>query len=68
MVNYPYAGFLFMTGYSEEFLDRTIETWQEYYARPLTREDAREIADNMTGLFNLLEELDRKYGKEKEKA
>ncbi|PKK83706.1 MAG: hypothetical protein CVT49_07410 [candidate division Zixibacteria bacterium HGW-Zixibacteria-1] len=68
MVNYPYAGFLFMTGYSKEFLDRTIETWQQYYARPLTREDAREIADNMTGLFNLLEELDRKYGKEKEKA
>jgi len=57
-----------MAGYSKEFLDRTIEVWQKYYSYDLTREDAREIADNMTGLFNLLEKLDRKYEQKEEKT
>ena len=57
-----------MAGYSKEFLDRTIEVWQKYYSHALTREDAREISDNMTGLFNLLEKLDRKYDQKEEKT
>jgi len=67
MVYYPHAGF-FMAGFSKDFLDQTIDVWQKYYNHKLTHEDAREIAGNMTGLFNLLERLDRKYGQKKEKT
>jgi len=55
-------------GYSPDLIERTIRTWQKYYSHALTREDAREIADNMTGLFDLLEKLDRKYGQKEEKT
>ena len=41
----------------EEFLDRTIEVFQPYSPTDLTREDAREIAANMTGLFGILLQL-----------
>ena len=40
--------------YSKDFLDRTIKIWQPYFPDPLTMRDAREIADNMTALFNFL--------------
>jgi len=40
--------------YSKEFLDKTIETWQPYSPTPLSLNDAREIAENMTALFNFL--------------
>ena len=40
--------------YSKDFLDRTIEVWQPYSPAPLSLGDAREIADNMTALFNFL--------------
>jgi len=40
--------------YSKDFLDRTIEVWQPYFPAPLSLGDAREIADNMTALFNFL--------------
>ena len=52
--------------WSDEFLQRTIKFWQPRYPYPLTLEDAREIAENMTGLFRLLDKLDRKYADEKE--
>jgi hypothetical protein len=39
-----------------DFLDQTIEVWQPYSERPLSREDAREIAHNVTGFFRLLRE------------
>jgi hypothetical protein len=39
-----------------DFLDQTIEVWQRYSDRPLTREDAREIAHNVTGFFRTLRE------------
>ncbi len=55
-----------MAEFSEEFLQRTIKVWQPHYPYPLTLEDAREIAENMTGLFRLLDKLDRKYADEKE--
>ncbi len=53
-----------MQNYSKQFLEKTIEVWQPYSAAPLSLEDAREIAENMTGLFCLLDELEQKYGKE----
>jgi hypothetical protein len=39
---------------SESFLDGTIEFWQPSANRSLTREDAREIVENMTGFFSVL--------------
>jgi hypothetical protein len=55
-----------MTRYSKEFLEKTIQVWQPLSEKELTEEDAREIVENMTGLFSFLIELDEKYGKEKE--
>lgn len=55
-----------MAEFSEEFLQRTIKFWQPRYPYPLTLEDAREIAENMTGLFQLLDKLDRENADEKE--
>jgi len=40
-------------------LDETIAIWQPRTSRPLTREDARQIIENMTGFFNVLREWDR---------
>jgi hypothetical protein len=34
--------------------DRTLEVWSRRSTRPLTEEDAREIAANMTGFFRVL--------------
>jgi len=34
--------------------DRTLEVWNRRSTRPLTEEDAREIAENMTGFFRVL--------------
>jgi hypothetical protein len=42
-----------------ELLDHTIAIWQPKTERKLTREDAREIMENMIGLFSILDEWDR---------
>lgn len=47
--------------YSKKFIQKTIGVWQPYAKDRLTEEDAREIADNMINLFELLIELDKKY-------
>ena len=52
-----------MDNYSKEFLEKTINVWQRYYKTSLTLEDAREIADNMIGLFSLISKLEQKNGK-----
>ncbi len=49
-----------MDNYSKEFLEKTIKVWQPYSPIPLTLEDAREIADNMLGLFSFVLELEQK--------
>jgi len=54
-----------MAEFSKAFLDKTIQVWQPYSPSPLSLEDAREIAEDVTGLFCLLAELEKKYGKEK---
>ena len=43
-----------MNKYSNEFLDKTIKVWQPYCPAPLSLNDAREITENMTALFNFL--------------
>lgn len=40
-------------------LDETIAIWQPRASRRLTREDARQIIENMTGFFNVLRDWDR---------
>ena len=52
--------------YSKEFLDKTIKVWQPYYPTPLSLNDAREITENMTALFDFLidhEEVSKGTGK-----
>src|SRR5262249_3911880 len=36
-----------------DFLDETIAVWQPLSERPLTREDAREITENVVGFFSV---------------
>lgn len=43
---------------SSEFLDETVAFWSPKYGREITREEAREIIENMTGFFLLLHEWD----------
>jgi hypothetical protein len=40
----------------EQFIDRTIEVWQPRTSKVLTREVARQIVENVTGLFSILME------------
>jgi hypothetical protein len=46
-------------GAGGDFIDETIAIWQKRSKRPLTREDGREIIENMTGFFRVLLEWDR---------
>jgi len=39
---------------ADERIARTLEIWSRRSSRPLTKEDAREIAENMTGFFRVL--------------
>ncbi len=41
---------------NDGLIDRTIELWQPRLRRELTREDARQIAENVTGFFSILAE------------
>ena len=48
-----------------QLIARTGETWQPRAARNLSEEDAREIAENVTGFFRLLLEWE---AREKERT
>jgi len=39
-----------------QLIDRTLEFWQTRTSHTLTREDAREIVENITGFFRILRE------------
>ena len=39
---------------NEALVDLTLEVWQPLYQRQLSREDARQIAENLTGFFRVL--------------
>jgi hypothetical protein len=43
-----------------DFIDQTIAIWQERTERKLTREDGREIIENITGFFSILQEWEQK--------
>jgi hypothetical protein len=39
-----------------QLIDRTIDMWQPKSRRQLSREDARQIVENVTGFFHILGE------------
>ena len=43
-----------------DFIDQTIAIWQKRSERSLIREDGREIIENITGFFTILQEWERK--------
>jgi hypothetical protein len=43
-----------------DFISQTIAIWQKRTERKLTREDGREIVENITGFFSILQEWERK--------
>ena len=43
-----------MAEYKNELIDQTIAVWQPYYEETLTREDARQILENVTAYFRIL--------------
>ena len=51
-----------MSKFPREFLERTIGVWQQYTPEHLSLRDAQEIAENMTGLFSLLQEWKERHG------
>jgi hypothetical protein len=40
----------------KQFIDDTLELWRSRTSRVLSREDAREIVENVTGFFKILAE------------
>lgn len=53
-----------MTNWSKELIQKTLDVWAPEAAKKgeiLTEEDAREILDNVTGLFEILMEIDRNH-------
>lgn len=51
--------------YSIEFLNKTIDVWQPFSPTSLSLNDAREIAENMTALFNFLLTENKNINKKK---
>lgn len=43
----------------QELIDHTIAVWQPRLQRRLSKEDAREITENLTGFFTILAEWSR---------
>jgi hypothetical protein len=44
---------------NNHLIDRTIEIWQPRLGTPLSNENARQIAENITGFFSILAEWSR---------
>jgi hypothetical protein len=44
---------------NDNYVDRTRQVWQPRLGRNLSREDARQIAENLTGFFAILAEWSR---------
>jgi hypothetical protein len=48
----------------QELTSKTIAVWQPRLRRRLSNEDAREIAENITGFFTILAEWSRREGRD----
>lgn len=44
---------------NDNLIDHALETWQPRYDHDLNHEDARQIVENVTGLFSILAEWSR---------
>ena len=44
---------------NDNLIDRTIGLWQPHSQRDLSREDGRQIVENVTGFFSILHEWSR---------
>jgi hypothetical protein len=44
---------------NDKLIDRTVTLWRTRLRRDLSREDARQIAENVVGLFSILAEWSR---------
>jgi hypothetical protein len=44
---------------NDDLIDRTIELWQPRLRRDLSREDARQIVENVSSFFGILAEWSR---------
>ncbi len=53
--------------YSKEFYKKTVTLWQPFSSSILSYEDAREITEDITGLFSFLSEWENNNQKNKEK-
>ncbi len=49
----------------QELTDHTLAVWQSRTPRRLSKEDAREITENLTGFFAILAEWSRQEGRER---
>jgi hypothetical protein len=49
-----------------DFKQRTLDLWQPRSSRLLTKEDAREMADNVSAFFRLLTEWDQELSRQQE--
>ena len=48
----------------QELTEHTIAVWQPRHRRRLSKEDAREITENITGFFAILAEWSRQEGRD----
>jgi hypothetical protein len=44
------------SGANDNLIDRTVAVWERRLERDLSREEARQIVENVTGFFNILAE------------
>lgn len=60
-----------MRATDDVFIDHTLKVWQPRSPRPLSHEDARQIAEHVTGFFRVLLEwhaADREVGSQTAEA
>jgi hypothetical protein len=48
-----------MKASNDNLIDQTVALWERRLRRNLSREDARQIVENITGFFNILAEWSR---------
>ena len=58
------AGVVVMEEAKNKLIQRTAELWQRRFGRALSDEDARKIAENMTGFFTVLSEWEARDSQE----
>jgi hypothetical protein len=52
----------------DDFIDETVEFWHSQMRREVSREEARQIAENVSGFFRVLHEWDSAEQRERKEA